>query len=140
MLDVKWGGDRYRRDELEQNRHLQLATYAYLRKSKDSQSRWPHQAFFIVQSGNLIAQDASVFPDAEVAAPQDPAGVAALWQHLERTVQWRWQQLANGEIEVNVAATEPTERSTPPEGALSISDTPDGFDDYTLLTGWEDSA
>jgi hypothetical protein len=140
VLDVKWGGDRYRADELAANRHLQLATYAYLRRGRSGQSGWPHQAFFIVQSGNLIAQDASVFPDAEVAAPQDAAGVADLWQRLERTIEWRWQQLSHSEIEVNVAATEPTERSTPPEDALTITDKPDGFDDYTLLTGWEDSA
>ena len=101
VLDVKWGGEDRRGEALQDNRHLQLAIYAYLRKAASRDSRWPPQAFFIVSTGNLLAQDADVFPDAVVFPPDSDEGIEGLWRRASHSFDWRWTQLAKGQIEVN---------------------------------------
>ena len=140
VLDVKWGRQNYREDELAENRHLQLATYAYLRKTRGGARPWPHQAYFIVSTGNILAHDTSVFPEAIECAPQTGEGVEGLWSRLSETVDWRWRQLAAGDIEVNVAGTEPDEHSVHPDRGLDTGVEPDRFDAFTRLTGWKDGA
>jgi hypothetical protein len=137
VVDAKWGGERYRGEEIEANRHLQLATYAYMRKTATGANRWPYAAYFIITSGNLLAPDDTVFANAVIRPPADPTEtVADLWSKGEATYRWRREQLEAGHIEVNVAGTEPTERSTAPEHALDNDREPDRFDDFTRLTGW----
>ncbi len=134
VLDIKWGAEKFRGDQLRANRHVQLATYAYLRRAK----RFPYQAFFIIESGHILAQDASVFPDATVYAPDNGESVEELWKRVGVSYDWRWKQLARGRIEANVAFTQPTDESNPPASALETSDDPDRFDDFVNLTGWAD--
>ncbi|HTO56249.1 MAG TPA: PD-(D/E)XK nuclease family protein, partial [Pseudomonadales bacterium] len=133
VLDVKWGSELYRAEDLRNNRQLQLATYSYLRKVK---KRWPYQAFFIVESGHVLAQDASVFPKAVVCAPSSGESIEKLWKRIGASYDWRRGQLDAGLVEVNVDATLPTERSMPPDGALDVASDPDRFDDYVNVTGW----
>ena len=132
VLDIKWGAEKFRGDQLRANRHVQLAAYAYLRRTK----RFPYQAFFIIESGHILAQDASVFPDATVYAPESGESVEDLWKRVGASYDWRWKQLARGRIEANVAFTQPTDESNPPATALDASDDPDRFDDFVNLTGW----
>ena len=132
VLDIKWGAEKFRGDQLRANRHVQLAAYAYLRRTK----RFPYQAFFIIESGHILAQDASVFPDATVYAPDSGESVEELWKRVGASYDWRWKQLARGRIEANVAFTQPTDESNPPATALDASDDPDRFDDFVNLTGW----
>jgi RecB family exonuclease len=134
VLDVKWGGEQYRAKELASNRHLQLATYAFLRRTP---GRTPYQAFFIVESGHVLAPDASVFPDAVTHGSSH--GVTELWKRIAASYDWRWKQLAAGRIEVNVAATmDSPEASVPPRRVLAPATEPDNFDDYVHLVGWHD--
>jgi hypothetical protein len=133
VLDVKWGSEAYRADDLRKNRQLQLATYSYLRKAK---RRWPYQAFFIVESGHVLAQDAGVFPNAVVCAPASGESIEKLWKRVGASYAWRRRQLDAGLIEVNVDSTLPTEDSLPPDDALDVASDPDRFDDYVNLTGW----
>jgi hypothetical protein len=77
-----------------------------------------------------------VFPDAVVHPPAIDEDMADLWSRGESTYRWRREQLDAGHIEVNVAETEPTERSIAPEDALENDRGPDRFDDFTRLTGW----
>jgi len=132
VLDIKWGAEKFRGDQLRANRHVQLAAYAYLRRTK----RFPYQAFFIIESGHILAQDASVFPDATVYAPDSGESVEDLWKRVGASYDWRWKQLARGRVEANVAFTQPTDESNPPAAALDASDDPDRFDDFVNLTGW----
>ncbi len=116
------GRRKFRGDQLRANRHVQLATYAYLRRAK----RFPYQAFFIIESGHILAQDASVFPDATVYAPDSGESVEELWKRVGVSYDWRWKQLARGRIEANVAFTQPTDESNPPASALETSTTRTG--------------
>lgn len=135
VVDVKWGSEPYRQREMQAGRHLQLATYAWLHRSAEGRNDWPYPAYYIVTTGNVIAPDRSVFPDAVVAPPETGESVADLWGRAELTHGWRRAQLDRGLVEVPADGTEPDERSRTPEGGLESPKGPDRFDDFRLLTG-----
>lgn len=138
VLDLKWGGGKYRRDELVKNKALQLTIYAYMRRQA---GKWPARGFFILNESRLLAQDADFFPDAEVCSPSldvDPGG--SLWQEFNKTWQWRRAQLDQGLVELTVTGTEADANSKPPDGALPIDEVNDGFNDFAVLTGWKEGA
>jgi len=138
VVDLKWSGVKYRRQELQENRALQLAVYAHLRRK---QNRWPAQAFYLLSECRLLAQDARFFPAAEVCAPDDPNDSAAsLWLACEKTWKWRRQQLDQGLIEVTVEGTAQDEASVPPDRGLVIDEFNDRFNDFSALTGWQEGA
>ena len=141
VLDVKWGGEHYRAEMLQANRHLQLATYAYLRKQGGSTPElfWPDTAFFIVETGNVLAQDNTVFPNAQVFASGDGQGIAELWARVQSSFDWRWRQFSAGQVEVVAAGTEPDVDSVAPADGFAADAEPDRFDPFTALTGWEPS-
>ena len=137
VVDVKWGSQSYRRGLLVENRALQLATYAYLQQTLGAAGEWPHVAFFILSTGNMLANDDSRFPDAVVATSESGEDAADLWRRLGVTYRWRWEQLGAGQIEVVTDLTEADERSTPPDTGLPAVAGGDRYDDFIRLTGWE---
>ena len=139
VLDVKWARQNDHRDLLAANRALQLATYAYLQKTVDGADPWPAGAYFILETGNVVASDQGTFPNAIVAARAVGEGVAHLWARVAVTYRWRWTQLASGRLEVVTDSTVPDDDSTPPEAGLVPVVGGDRYDDFVHLTGWEDS-
>ena len=139
VLDVKWAGESYRSNLLAENRALQLATYSFLLRSQDRSDAWPDGAFFILLTGNVLAADQSSFPDAFMSPSNDGSGVADLWDRLKVTVDWRWAQLEEGQIEVVTDLAGPDERSNPPEAGLRPVAGSDPYDDFLRLAGWEES-
>lgn len=137
VVDVKWSSQNFRRGLLEDNRALQLGTYAYLQRTHDRSSAWPPGAFFILSTGNLLTADSSRFPGAIVSDSRSGEGVAELWSRLGVTCDWRWKQLEAGKVEVVSELTEPDGDSAPPETGLAPVSGADPFDDFTSLTGWE---
>ena len=111
VVDVKWSGETYRGKELATNRHLQLATYAYVRKTAAGSARWPPHAYFILASGNLLAPDARTFPTARIYPADTGEGVAGLWARVKSTYAWRRGQLGRGWVEVVTEGAEPDEHS-----------------------------
>jgi hypothetical protein len=136
VVDLKWGGYRYREDDLRKNRSFQLAVYAYLRKKSAGLTYWPAQANFIIDGPRMLTQYNKAFPDAIVVASESGEGVDRLWERFVVTWRWRRAQLDQGLVEVTVKGTEPTEESTLPEDGLSIDEYNDAFNDYAVLTGW----
>jgi len=151
VLDVKWGGPGRRAEELETNRHLQLATYAYLCREAaraaptarttsagaTASSTWPYHAYYIATTGNVLAHDATVFPHARAHPTTDGETTAALWARVTAHYAWRRAQLAEGRIEVTAEGAEPDGASEPPQEALEASEGPSYYDRFTWLTGWE---
>lgn len=136
VIDIKWGGDKYRQTSLKENKHLQLVTYAYLRQQTNPARKWTPTAFFIIESGNLLAQNNFYFPNAYAVAPDIEDNSAQIWQKMKTTYDWRRSQLDQGLIEMTVSGTEPDDDSIPPEDGLDIPDTSDSFSDYGNLCGW----
>ena len=139
VLDIKWEGESYRSKLLRENRALQLATYSYLKKNLDETGSWPPGAFFILSTGNVLATDRTIFPDAIVCQSEDAGGVADLWDRILVTYDWRWTQLENGAIEVVTEHTAADELSVSPDAGLRPVDGGDPYDSFKLLTGWEGS-
>ncbi len=139
VVDMKWGSEPYRQQEMQAGRHLQLGTYAWLHRSAEGSDEWPYPAYYILTTGNVIAPDRTVFPEAVVTPPDNGESVAELWQRAEVTRAWRRAQLDQGLVEVSVAGAEPDERSRTPDDGLRSPAGPDRFDDFGLLTGLDPS-
>lgn len=134
IIDVKFGGLKYRRDELRNSQYLQLLTYDRLRGSS------PHLSFFIVTDSQMLNLAHDYFKNAERIDPELGLTPNQYWENIETLWKHRRAQFDKGLIEVPVEGTVPTERSLPDGIALDIPETNDAFSDYTALTGWEPSA
>lgn len=140
VLDVKWGGYKYRMADLKNNRHLQLAVYAHLRKQKTKSPEWPPQAYFVIEDAQILAQDNASFPEAIAYPAENGETTKGLWKRFEATWRWRRAQLDKGLIEVTVEGTEPDGNSEPPENGLESGSDYNRFNDYPVLTGWGEDA
>ncbi len=143
VVDFKWSGTRFRRDQLAENRALQLSIYAHSMDSKIP----VHQAFFIIETAKLIAHDQSGFQDAWVSKAKSGDAFSYLWGQMEQTFRWRWRLLQEGWIEVPVrdksnklvAPDEMVpEEDEAPEGCLQMPEDAPKFNDFDILTGFFD--
>lgn len=135
VVDIKWGGKKYRREALLENSYLQLATYAQLRRNNGA--TWsPALSYFIVQDAHMLSLDHEFFPNAEILKPTGEENTAQYWQRFEQSWRWRKAQFDKGLVEVTVTDTEPDEDSMPDEDCLDIPEASDMFNDYAVLTGW----
>ncbi len=135
VVDIKWGGFKYRHESLENDQYLQLGTYAKLRKEKTG--RWPVLSYFIIQDARLLSNNRNYFAEAEFVEPKSTESVPAFWQRAESSWKWRRAQLDEGRIEVTIKQTEPTELSQEGnEDGLAIPESSDRFSDFSVLTGW----
>ncbi|MEK6246863.1 MAG: PD-(D/E)XK nuclease family protein, partial [Planctomycetales bacterium] len=138
VLDLKWGGGRYRQEDLKKNTAMQLVTYSYLKRQG---SVWPQVGYFVLSEARLLSQSSQFFKSAEVCDPDMPVNPSAsYWKDFETTWQWRRAQLDQGLIEVTVAGTSADADSTPPPDGLPIDEHNDRFSDFSVLTGWGENA
>ena len=137
VVDIKWGGAKYRKASLKDNKHLQLVTYSYMRHKNSATRQWPTVAYFVIESGGvMLVQNTDFFPAALVVKPINDDNQAVIWQKMKETWQWRRNQLDRGLIEVSVTGTEVVTDLQPSEEGLDIPETSDRFNDYKVLTGW----
>ena len=139
VVDIKWSGKNYRLKSLREGSYLQLATYGKLRRDAGAPS-YPALGYFIVYDGQMLSMDHEFFPNAELIVPDPQENQAQYWARFEHTWRWRKEQFDKGLIEVTVANTETTEASLPGEAGLTLPTASDNFNDYAVLTGWEDNA
>jgi RecB family exonuclease len=135
VVDIKWGGRKFRRDALLDNSYLQLATYAQLRRNNGATSS-PALSYFIVMDAHLLSLEHGFFPNAEILRPGGEESAAQYWQRFEQTWRWRRAQFDRGLVEVTVTDTEPTAESLPGDDGLPMPEASDSFNDYRVLTGW----
>ena len=128
VIDLKLGGKTKRREELQNNRHLQLATYGHL--MRQSEGIEPATAYFILSNGGaLLTRNESFFTNINPIPPKGDSPASdwqVCWQEFEEIYQWRRQQLDQGRIEVPVPGTEadeppPIERWAPPKEGNTYS-------------------
>lgn len=139
VIDIKWGGKKYRREALLANSYLQLATYAQLRRNNGAVLS-PALSYFIVMDSTLLSLNHTFFPNADILKPADDENAAQYWQRFEQSWHWRSKQFERGLIEVTVSGTELTDESEPGEHCLELPEASDRFNDYSVLTGWEENA
>jgi hypothetical protein len=138
VVDLKFGREKDRREELKQNRMLQLAIYSYLHQC--GRQVWPESAYFILTSGRLLAQNDTFFPQAwPHPAVNGPGGTQGCWNDFLQVWRWRKKQLAEGWIENTTAPLLPQAGdfpdATPPVETWLTRQRAERV--YGSLTGWE---
>jgi hypothetical protein len=141
IVDLKWGGATYRKDQLRNGDDLQLVIYSKLLEQHES---WAHTAYFIIESGKIIARNNLAFDSAEVVSPEvDFREIhQAIWNKIEKTYQWRMNQIKEGEIEVRTELTHEELEELINQNAMDSSEFMDllemkrgnaKYDDYQVL-------
>ena len=139
IIDIKWGGQKYRRESLTDSNYLQLAIYAHFRFRGLNKSL-PALSYFIISDSWMLNLGHTAFPKAENVTPKNEENWGQFWQRFEASWHWRRNQLDKGQIEVTITNTEPTENSDSGEDGLPVPAANDNFNDYAALTGWEPNA
>lgn len=139
IIDIKWGGKKYKENDLKENQHLQLVIYSYLRDQKLKSQGWPPVAYFIINDSVLLSHNNEYFPKAWVVNKKSDENIKQVWQRIKHTWQWRQEQIKQGVIEVTIANSEPDDNSQPRDDGLPIPDSNDYYSDYGALTGWRKS-
>ncbi len=136
VIDLKWGGEKYRRDELEGGTAYQLAVYAkLLAQNAASSTQAPALAFYILRSQRLMTNEHGALPNAE---PAVGASGDETWLALHAAVRGRQSQLKAGVLEASAVSgpdgEEPPKRDELVDGRLVLRP-PCGFCDYAWLCG-----
>jgi hypothetical protein len=92
VIDLKWGGDSYRRDQLKNGTALQLAAYS---RMLGREGGMLPAAFFIIRTQRLIAQKNSIFKGHEGI---DGPSLGETWAAVETTSIERLSELKAGSI------------------------------------------
>jgi hypothetical protein len=146
VVDLKYGGEERRREQIVMGRPLQLAVYAHLLAGEHGRG-YPAGAFYILATRALLTRQPEFFGDGgEVTAMYGSSDLAGVWSEVEEVWKWRRSQLDAGWIELTVEGSTPTsgEADTP----VSIPDrehwaAPEGvdrFSEYVGLTGFPPTA
>jgi hypothetical protein len=143
VIDLKWSGARYRREELTAGTAYQLAAYSRLVGNPGAATvvggpgaaALPPFAFFILRDQRLLAVDTTVFRQAERVPGPD---ASTTWRALERGYDMKRAALAAGVLEAPGNA-DPEGRIYPEtdavrDGVLELR-APCGFCDLPMLCG-----
>lgn len=135
VVDIKWGGRKFRRDALLSNSYLQLATYAQLRRNNRAMHS-PALSYFIVRDATMLSLAHAFFPNAEILKPEGDESPEQYWQRFEQSWHWRKSQFDRGLVEITVTGTEATSDSSPGNDGLPMPTASDNFNEYSVITGW----
>lgn len=144
-MDLKFGSRDRREKELRENRALQLAIYAWLRRDPEGVD-WPATAFYILRTQTWMTAHAAAWPGATVVARNGAHPDAVCWTAFLDVCRWRRDQLRDGWIEVVVPGTDDLAEpdDAPPVSPPHPEWVPDLRkampDEYDALTGWESHA
>jgi hypothetical protein len=96
VLDLKWGRTTYA-GKLKQGTAVQLAVYAYLRKTAAKGNAFPAVAYFSLSRGVALATDDKTFVGTQVFAGDDSE---ATWRRTEVTLKLIERHLDEGRVSV----------------------------------------
>ncbi len=129
VIDHKLGGRTQKRAELQGGSAVQLATYAFtLQKPGELM---PSIGYFIVLDQALLGIAGGPFSDAESVQGPPPQQI---WDAFLEAAQHRWQQLAQGSIEVTGVGGHAGTKTRLDGDALTMAP-PCKYCDYDLLCG-----
>lgn len=134
ILDLKWRGISWRKSSIRNLEDLQLTLYAYLHEPVD---KWAHTGYYIIERGQLIARNNLAFQEAEPVAPEldTVQTYEMILSRMQKTYEWRLEQISRGEIEVRCAqtATELEEQYDDLLDLLEMKTDDARYDDYRVL-------
>ncbi len=135
VVDFKWRGANRRLQMIKNEEDLQLVLYARLLTADES---WAHTAYFIMETGKMIARNNLAFKEATAVSPDlDHIQVNQnVLSKMQKTFSWRMEQLKKGKIEIRTDFTKhQLEEAYMGEllDILEMKDTSAYFDDYKTL-------
>ena len=98
--------------------------------------RWPGVAYFILESGRLVAAESGHFKDARGVRKPEQENAPVLWQRFLVNYGWRAGQLERGLVEATCAGL-PTEDSRTPEDGMKLETMNLDWNDHKNLLGWD---
>lgn len=136
IVDLKWAGERYYQEALENGAAVQLAVYSRLLQAVHELEGMPPVAYFIISSQRTLAQSDSPLIGAHIVTGPT---MSETWASLSDAFGRRCEQLANGDVaapanidEEDVSAVGETEATT---GGLTL-EAPCRFCDCGVLCGY----
>ncbi len=140
IVDLKWRGAARRKRIIKNEEDLQLVMYS---KLLINDTAWAHTAYFIIESGQMIARNNLGFNEALAVAPdKDHVEInQRIWKRMQHTFEWRMNQLKSGSIEIRTEDTlvdlvEPGEGMSVTElvnNFLAMKSNNAPYDDYQTL-------
>ncbi len=117
LIDLKWSGDSYRRDELRSGTALQLAAYGALLEAKGGVVR--SVGYLILRTGRILLRGAGS-THAELV---HPALLKDTWSGVQRAWAERVSQVGRGQVYAEGVSSpnhEPLEEAALAQGMLSL--------------------
>jgi len=138
VIDLKWRGASRREQVIRNEEDLQLVMYSRL--VCGGTEEWAHTAYFIIESGKMIARNQDAFKEIAPLVPDANADQISqrIWDRMATTFNWRSEQLKEGLIEVRTSSTlhDIEDRYADNENLMDILEMKNGdapFDDYQTL-------
>lgn len=131
VIDLKWSGARYRRDQLMAGTAHQLAAYAHLVREGEA-SELPPVGFFIVRDQRLLTTDTTVFRDADRV--EGPA-IAVTWDALTAAIRARRAEVAAGVLAAPMPEPDAKDATDAIAGGVLTLQPPCGYCDLQTLCG-----
>ncbi|NRB65522.1 MAG: PD-(D/E)XK nuclease family protein, partial [Saprospiraceae bacterium] len=143
IIDLKWSGTTYRRDQIKSKEDLQLVLYSHMMAPG---SKRVYAGFYILSTGQMVARSNEPFPQIEAVLPQaDYQEIHnEILDKMKKTLVWRMAQLKSGKIELRMQATADdlaeAYRDEPLLELLEMKTEDASFDDYKTLMGYSEEA
>jgi ATP-dependent helicase/nuclease subunit B len=106
IIDLKWAGESYRRDQFRKGTSLQLAAYARILQKGDS---YPAVAFYIIMNQRLIVPKGTPFKGLPVV---DGPPLQDTWRAVEATALTALDKIKKGRIEALAVPLDPSSEQT----------------------------
>lgn len=149
VVDLKWRGKTVFRNLLRNAKDVQLCLYAeFVRQNKPEEGKTPHPkpatvytAYYVLRDAQMISRNELAFANIETVSGPDEANVvqAETLKKIRATFNWRWEQFADGVVEVRCEETlgqlEDLYLEEPHEERLEMEAGDARFDDYRSLIG-----
>lgn len=116
IIDLKWGGEGYRRDQFKSGTALQLAAYS---RMMGKAGEFPPVAFYIISRRRLLAPPGTPFKGADVV--EGPA-LPETWLAVEESVAAKLGEIKAGRIEALANPLDPED----PKSGVTKEDALDG--------------
>ncbi len=129
VIDMKRGGMKFRRKEIENGTSVQLAVYGRLLSHGES-TTFPPAAYCMLKAGQIISADAASFPQ---AIALDGLPLEQTWQAVKNGYTQTWEELDQGLIRAPGNDQEPLEESCIMDERLCLA--PCAFCDLGLVCG-----